>query len=44
MLLYGSKGRVMTGLILNVLEGFHHRAAKWISGITDQRAEEGEWQ
>ena len=33
--LYGSEIWVVTGVMLTVLEGFHHRVARQISGKTD---------
>ena len=36
MLLYGSESWVVTGVVLIFLEGFHHRFARWISGMTAQ--------
>ena len=43
VLLYGSDGWVLTGAMLKVLEGFHHRSAQWIAVMTYWRAEGGEW-
>ena len=34
VLLYGSDGWVVTGEMLQVLEGFRHWAAQWIMGMT----------
>ena len=34
LLLYGSKSWLVTGEMLRVLEGFHHRAAQRIMGLT----------
>ena len=34
VILYGSKSWVVTGEIIKVLEGFHHRAAQQITGMT----------
>ena len=44
VLLYGSNICVMTGAMLKVLEGFHHRAAWRIARMTAQSIEEGEWE
>ena len=35
VLLEGSESLVVTGVILKVLEGFHHRAARGITGMTE---------
>ena len=43
VLLYGSKSWMVTGVMLNFLEGFYHQAAWRISGITAQHTEDGEW-
>ena len=32
------------GAMFKVLEGFHHRLAWWIVGMTNRRAEYGEWE
>ena len=42
--LYGIKIWVMTGDIIKFLEGFHHRAARRITGMTQKRGAGGEWQ
>ena len=39
VILYGRKIWVVTGEILKVLKGFHHRAARKITGMTAQCAE-----
>ena len=44
VILYGSESWVVMGAMLKVLEGFHHRAARRIAGMTDRRAEDGEWE
>ena len=44
VLLYGRNIWVMTGAMLKVLEGFHHRADRRIVGMTAQSTEEGEWE
>ena len=43
VILYGSKIWVVTGNILKVLEEFHHRASRWITGLTAKRGSGGEW-
>ena len=40
VLFYGSDILVVTGLMLKVLEGFHHRASRRIVGLTDRRVED----
>ena len=42
LLLCGSDIWVVTVAVIKVLEGFHHRAARRITGMTHQRAEDGE--
>ena len=42
VLLYGSERWVMTGDMLKVLEGFHHRTARRITGVTEKRGAGGE--
>ena len=44
VILYGSESWVVTGAILKVLEGFHHRSSWRIAGMVDQRAEDVEWE
>ena len=44
VLLYGSEIWVATESMLKVLEGFHHRVARWIVGNTDRRTVDGEWE
>ena len=44
VLLYGSDSRLMTGAKLKVLEGFHHRAARRITGMTAKHVAEREWE
>ena len=34
---------MVTGAMLKVLERFHHREARSITGMAAQRAEDGEW-
>ena len=43
VLLNGSESWVVTEAMLKVLEGFHHRAARRIAGMTDHHVEDGEW-
>ena len=43
-LLYGSKRWVVTEEMLKVLEGFHHRAVRRITGTTAKRGSVGEWE
>ena len=43
VLLYVSDSWVMTGAMLKVLEGFHHRAARRITGTKATRFSSGEW-
>ena len=43
VLLYGSESCVMTGDMLKVLTVFHHRAERWITGMTAKRGAGGEW-
>ena len=44
VLLYGSKSWVVTGDVIKVLEGFCHRAARRIIGMTATRREGREWE
>ena len=44
VILYGSDSWLVTGVIFKVLEGFHNREAWQIVGMTDRRAEDGEWE
>ena len=44
MIMYGSEIWVVTRDILKVLEGFHHRAKRWITGMTVTRGEGREWE
>ena len=44
VLLYGRESWVVTRDMLKVLEGFHHRAARWIMGMTAKRGAGGEWE
>ena len=43
-LLYGSEGWVVTGVMLKVLEGFHHEAARRITEMMAKRGAGGEWE
>ena len=44
LLLYGSGSWVVTGEMLNVLGGFHHRAARHITGMMATCGADGEWE
>ena len=44
MLLYGSKSWVVTGEMLKVQAGFHHREARRITGMTAKRGAGLEWE
>ena len=44
MILYGRESWVVTGEIIKVLEGFHHREARRITRITEKRGAGGEWE
>ena len=44
VLLYGSDSWVVTGAMLKLLEGFHHRVARRIEGMTDRCGEDKEWE
>ena len=44
MISYSSKILVVTGEILKVLEGFHNRVARRITGMTANRRAGGEWE
>ena len=41
VILYGSDIWVVTGDFFKVLEGFHHRAARRITGLTEKRGADG---
>ena len=41
VLLYGSEIWVVMGMLLRVLEGIHHRAARRITGMTEKLVEDG---
>ena len=42
LILYGSESLLVTGEMLKVSEGIHHRADQNNAGMTDRRAEDGE--
>ena len=44
VLFYGINIWVVTGEMLKVLEGFHHRAVQRITGMTEKRGAGGEWE
>ena len=44
MLLYDIKSWVVTGEMLKILPGFHHRVAQQITGMTEKREAGGEWE
>ena len=44
VILYGSEIWVVTGEMIKVLEGFHHRAARWITGMAETRGAGREWE
>ena len=44
VLLYGSGRCVVTGDILKVLKGFHHRAVRRITGMTETRGAGRDWE
>ena len=44
VLLYGRDSWVVTGEILNVLEGFHHQADRRIAGTTEKSVAYGTWE
>ena len=44
VLLYGSDRWVVTGEMLKVLEGFHHQVVRQVTGKTDWRTLDGEWE
>ena len=43
VLLYGSESWVVTGAMLKILDRFHHRSARRITGMTATRGADGEW-
>ena len=44
VILYGSDIWVVMGDMLKVLEGFHNRTARWITGMMASRGAGGEWE
>ena len=44
MILYGTESWLVTGDILKVPEGFHHRAYRCIRGMTVTHGVGGEWE
>ena len=44
VLLYGSKSWLVTGSMLNVLEGFQHRTVIRIAGTKERRMTIGDWE
>ena len=44
VLLYRSDSWVMTGAMIKVMEGFHHRTARQITGITETSGAVKEWE
>ena len=44
VLLYDTQIWVVTGDVLKVLEGFHHRAVQQITEMTAKRGAGGEWE
>ena len=44
VLLYGRESWVVTGAILKLLEGFHHRQDRRIAGMTEWHTTSGEWE
>ena len=44
VLIHGSESWVVTGEILKVVEEFHHKAYRRITGMVDRRAEDKEWE
>ena len=43
VILYGSDRWLVTGNMLKVLEGFHNRTARWITGMMATRGAVREW-
>ena len=43
VILYISNIWVVTGVMLKVLEGFHHQVEQGITEMTEERGEGGEW-
>ena len=44
VLLYGSKILVVTDAMMMVLEGFHHRIARKVAGMTVRKGGDREWE
>ena len=44
VLFYGRKSWVVTGAMLNILEGFHHRAAIEFAGMTGKCVADEMWE
>ena len=44
VLLYRSESWEVTGDMLKILEGFHHRAARRITGMTAKHVADREWE
>ena len=44
VLLYVRKILVVMGAMLNIMEGFHHRAAIRIAGMMEKRVADGTWE
>ena len=42
VILYNNKNWVVTGEMLKVFEGFHHRVVNWITGLTATHGAGGE--
>ena len=43
VILYGNESWVLTREMIKVLEGFHHQAARRITGMIVKRGSGGEW-
>ena len=44
MLMYGIERWVVTGEMLKIIEGFHHRADRRIMGIKEKPVADREWE
>ena len=44
MLIYGSEIWVAKDAMMTALEGFDHRIARWIVGVTANKGDGGEWE
>ena len=44
VLMYVSDSWLATKAMLKVLEGFHHRAARQITGMIEKRVADGDWE